>query len=485
MIKKNIAWNFLGGVMPLIVGLIIFPLIINSYGTERFGILAIAWSLVGYFSLFDMGLARALTQMVSTKLAKNDSNDEITEMIKTAFRLMWLLGIIGGVVLWFVTPWLIREILKISPSIQNESIQAFAILAVSIPLVVHTSALRGVMDALHLFKQASLIRLVMGLGTFLGPYFASLYDTSLVYAAYALVLVRLISWIMHYYAVNNTHLLKAIGSTYNTRWLKPLFSFGGWMTVSNIVGPLMVYLDRFVIAAMLGTAAVTYYVAPYEVITKLWVIPAAITGVLFPIFAKEWESNPAIAAKILNQGVSYILLIMYPIVLIAAMLSNEWLTIWLGKKFAVEGASLVGWLAAGVLVNSVAQIVYAKIQGAGRADWTAKLHLAESLPYWVILWFALKNFGIEGAAIAWFARVSIDAIGLVYVAGMLSIANRNAIQKPLMLMCVGLIPIISSIYIDELMPRLILCAIAMFLYIFLALQKLYKDKALLNFKFYN
>ena len=482
MIRKNIIWNFLGGVLPLIVGIVVFPLIIKAYGLERFGILAIAWSLVGYFSLFDMGLSRALTQTISSKLSKNDSNAEIAEMVKTAFRVMWFLGVAGGIVLWLVSPWLVRDVLSISTAVQNETIQAFAILALSIPFVVHTSALRGVMDALHLFKQASVIRMVLGLGTFLGPYFSSLYDISLVYAAYALVLVRLIGWLMHLNVVKNTSLLKTTSLSYNRKWLKPLFSFGGWMTVSNVIGPLMVYLDRFVIAALLGTAAVAYYVAPYEVITKLWIIPAAITGVLFPIFAKECELNPDVAAKILNQGVSYVLMALYPIVLVAAILSNEWLTLWLGEKFSREGAHLVGWLSAGILVNSVAQVVYAKIQGAGRADWTAKLHLAESIPYWIVLWILLKKFGIEGAAIAWFLRVSIDTFGLVYAASKLNIANIKAIKQSLILMCAGLIPIVSSIYMVDLIPRLILGTVSLIFYLLLVVQKLHKDKAFFNFK---
>ena len=45
------------------------------------------------------------------------------------------------------------------------------------------------------------------------------------------------------------------------------------MTVSNVVGPIMVYLDRFLIGALLPMAAVTQYVTPYEVVTKLTVIP--------------------------------------------------------------------------------------------------------------------------------------------------------------------------------------------------------------------
>ena len=84
MISKNIFWNLSGSVLPLLVGAVLFPLQINTYGTERFGLLAIAWSLVGYFSLFDMGLSRALTQVVSEKLNTEDASHHLPALINTA-----------------------------------------------------------------------------------------------------------------------------------------------------------------------------------------------------------------------------------------------------------------------------------------------------------------------------------------------------------------------------------------------------------------
>lgn len=280
---------------------------------------------------------------------------------------------------------------------------------------------------------------------------------------------------MHFYAVHNTALLKTKTLHYHAIWLRPLFTFGSWMTVSNIIGPLMVYLDRFVIAAMIGASAVAYYVAPYEVVTKMWAVPAAISGVLFPLFAKEWQRNPLSSAKFLNQGVTYVLIFLYPPVLLLSLFAHEWLLIWLNPEFSKNGAVIVGWLAAGVLVNSLAQIIFAKVQGAGRVDWTAKMHLLELIPYLIILWFALKQFGIAGAAFAWFLRVTIDMLGLAYAAGKLNANNKTAIAKPLLLTMLGVVPLIASIHISNLAVRFVLALTIMSIYLIIALQRLRTD----------
>jgi len=475
MIKKNILWSFLSGVLPLLVGVFIFPLIVHAYGTERFGILAISWALVGYFSLFDMGLSRALTQVISDRVAKKLDETETVEITFTAFRIMWCLGVLGGAALWGIAPWLVNKILSDASAIKQETITLFTIVSVSIPFVVHTAALRGVMEALHLFKQASLIRLVLGLGTFLGPYIATFYSSSLEYAALALVLVRLVGWLLHLYVVRNSNFLKNKSSKFNYKWLRQLLAFGGWMSVSNVIGPLMVYLDRFLIAALLGASAVSYYVAPYEVVTKLWLIPASFTGVLFPIFAKEWEVNPSVAANILNKGIVYVLILLYPAVLIISIFSNEWLSLWLGTEFSFNGSNLVRWLSAGVLVNAVTQILFAKIQGAGRADWTAKLHLAELVPYWIFLWVALKLFGLQGAALAWFLRVTVDAVGMAYAVGKLNTLNYARIKMPMLALSVGLIPILLPILVENYIFRFSLIIITGLIYGFIVWKRLVKD----------
>lgn len=477
-VKRNIVWNLLGNVLPLITGLILFPLIVAAYGLERFGLLTLAWALVGYFGLFDLGLARALTQLVSEQLAKQAPAIDVSELIHTTLRLMWLLGLLGGIVLWLASPYIVIHLLKVSQALQQETIYAFSVLALLIPIAVHTSALRGILEALHLFKTASLIRMVMGVGTFLGPYLASLYSGSLVGAIYALIVVRVVVWLMHIVAVKHSRILLVEGKRFNRRWLAPLLSFGGWMTVTNIIGPLMVYMDRFVIVSMLGAASVAYYVAPYEVVTKMLVVPVAISGVLFPLFAREWQTQPQQSALKLNQGLLYTLILLFPASLVLVYFAQEWLSIWLGAEFSAQGRIVVVWLVAGVLVNSAAQIVFAKVQGAGRSDWTAKLHLLELLPYLGLLWFALRQWGIAGAAFAWFLRTVIDMLGLLFFANKISPHNWHEVRLSVTLLLMATIILTASIFILPLTLRLMVTAAALAIYGILTIQQLRHDQVL-------
>jgi O-antigen/teichoic acid export membrane protein len=193
-----------------------------------------------------------------------------------------------------------------------------------------------------------------------------------------------------------------------------MLGYGAWLTVSNVVGPLMVYADRFVIGALLPVASVAYYSAPHEALTRLWILPAALTSALFPSFA---AAAVAEARLLYRKGVLAMLVTAVPLALVAGLLASQWMTLWLGADFASRGAPAARWLAFGVAVNCLAYIPFTLLQARGRADLTGKLHLAELPVYLAALTALVGSSGIEGAAIAWAGRCAFDAVALFVLAG--------------------------------------------------------------------
>jgi O-antigen/teichoic acid export membrane protein len=68
LLARNTLWNLVGSGAPMAVAFFCIPVLIRALGKDRFGVLTLAWALIGYASLFDLGLGRALTQLVARKL---------------------------------------------------------------------------------------------------------------------------------------------------------------------------------------------------------------------------------------------------------------------------------------------------------------------------------------------------------------------------------------------------------------------------------
>lgn len=431
-LARNVLWNLLGTGAPLLVAIFAIPMLINGLGTARFGVLTLAWMVVGYFSLFDLGLGRALTKLVAEKLGKRQS-DETPALIWTAMSLMAVLGVVGAIVVAALSPWLVGGVLKIPPELQSETLTAFYLLAASIPIVISATGLRGILEAYQRFGLVNAVRVTLGIFTFLGPVFVLPFSNSLVPVVAVLVIARLVSWCA--YVVLCLYVEPALRHSVSMHraFVKPLLNFGGWMTVTNIVGPLMVYMDRFLIGAVVSMTAVAYYATPYEVVTKLWIIPGALMGVIFPAFAATLVQDATRANRLFDRAVNYIFLSLFPLVLTIVTFAHEGLTLWLGSEFASNSSLVLQLLAVGVFINSLAHVPLGLIQGAGRPDLTAKLHLIELPFYLLILWWLLDTNGIIGAAIAWVLRVAVDTLLLFVIAHRLVSVASPFTRRPVIM----------------------------------------------------
>jgi O-antigen/teichoic acid export membrane protein len=414
-LRLNTVGNLLGNASPLLVAFFALPVLTKGLGPDRFGVLTLAWVILGYFSLFDLGLGRAMTKGVAEKIGLGQE-EHVPALVWTSLAFMTALALVGTVLTISISPWLVRDVLRIPPALEAETLHSFYALAVAIPIVTTMAGLRGVLEAKQRFDLVNAIRIPFGAFTFLGPVGVLPFSRSLLTIVAVLLIGRVLAWICHLLLC--FRVLPALRSrlTFDRSAVMPLLRFGTWISVSNIVGPLMVSVDRFVIGGMISVSAVAYYTAPYEVVTKLWMIPAAFTGVLFPAFAAAWTQDADRAAHLLRQGVKYTFLLLFPVSLVIATLGEEGLALWLGPDYAANSTRVLQWLAIGVFLNSLAQIPFALIQAAGRPDITAKLHLLE-LPFYVAaLWFLIRAAGIEGAAMAWTLRSLIDTAAVFWIA---------------------------------------------------------------------
>jgi len=184
------------------------------------------------------------------------------------------------------------------------------------------------------------------------------------------------------------------------------------MTVSNIVGPLLMYSDRFLIGAVLSVTAVAYYATPYEVVNKLLMVPMAVAGVLFPAFSTAFNCDRNRMVDLFERGCKCVFLVLFPITLILTTFAHEILQLWLGNGFAENSTRVLQLLSIGFLMNSLSLMPFNLLQGISRPDLTAKLHILELALYLPFVWWATLKYGIAGTAAAALFRVALDSVVL-------------------------------------------------------------------------
>lgn len=460
LLARNTLLNMVGQVVPMAAALVAIPLLIAHLGAARFGVLTLAWAAIGYFSLFDLGLSRALTQAVAVRLGMREEERDLTAISWTALWLMLVLGLAGTVVLALLTPWLVDHVLNIPPDLRRESLVSFYLLALSLPCVVTTAGLRGLLEAHQHFGAATALRVPLAVFTFVGPLAVLPFSTSLVPIVAVLVVGRLLTWSAYLAVCLRRYSYLGTRVTVRRRVVGPLLRYGGWLTVSNVVSPLMSSLDRFFIGAIMPLAAVAQYVTPFEVVSKLLVLPQSMMAALFPAFASGYVSDRERSALLFERALRAVVLLMFPMLFAIVLFAHEGLSLWVGSDFARASAPVLQWLAVGVFINSLAQPPVAIIQGGGRPDLTAWLHLVELPLYAAALWGLAHRFGIVGVAMAWTFRVTLDTSVLLYFAFRSVPEPRRFVERtvPGMVMVVG--TLVAAAFPHGIGAKLVLLAVA-------------------------
>lgn len=420
---RNVALNLGGQLLPMAVALVAMPLLVRHAGADRLGFLGLAWALIGYFALLDLGLSRVVTRRVAIADARGTLAGEIRILKRLCLQLFVAVAMISAL-LALIVPASAIVGKSADPVVVGEARVALLILWATLPLTVVTGLLRGALEGLQQFGRANLLRAFFGAWSFAAPLAMLSYSNALGPLTLAIAIGRALSLVAHaWMAFEALHLRQAVHvdadeADVATGGPEPLFADlfreGGWLTVSNVVGPMMVTFDRFAIAAIVSLAAASYYFVPQEVSLRMLVVPSAIATTIFPMLARA-NRDRRDHHRITQGALLAVAASCLPLCAVIGAFAEPLLSAWMGSQFAQASAQVAACLAVGLFGNCCAQVPFAWIQAAGRSDVTGKLHLIQLPVYAVLLVVLTMHFGIVGAAIAWSVRAVADA-ALLYLA---------------------------------------------------------------------
>lgn len=432
LLTKNWILNLGGQILPSIAALFTIPFLMRGMGSERFGILAIVWALLGSSAVFDLGLGRATTKFIAESLGRGDTA-KVPEFLWGALAIQCGFGVVAGVAAALAVPFLVMRLLRVSPTLTADARLSFFILTAALPLMLAAGTLRGALEAAQRFDLVNAIKMPLNISVFLLPALAVFLGLRLPVLVGALIFAWFAATFTYWFACRRC--FPAFGKRLALRraTLQPLLVYGGWVQISNVLMPSLCYLDRFFIGSMVSVAAVGYYTAPFDAIFRASILPASLTATLFPAFSTmSAGASRERLEELCMRALKSILLSLGPVLLLVAVFAHPILQLWLGSAFALRSTRVLQILAAGVFINSMAVLPFSLLQGLGRADLTAKFHLLE-LPVCIgVLWWLISRLGIEGAAIAWTARVALDAVLLfsaVFWLKLLSLRTARSVQK--------------------------------------------------------
>jgi len=408
--RRRMIWdtglNFMGLVIPLVIGLVALPFIVSGLGGERFGIFSFALAALGTFSLLDLGMPRATTKFLAERLVDGDM-EKFTKAFWTSLLSQFSLGLASGGLLMLAIPVLTGGILNVPASLIGDTRLSLLLIALQVPFVMVTSGTRGALEAGQKFVITNALKIPFSSIMFVIPLVALHLGFGLVEILFSILVARVFMSCAHLLFCFKVYPALLRFAT-DARLIRPLLAFGGWVLVANMVSTALWSIDRLFIWTIQTTAAVGFYSVPVDALNRLFIVPTSLVTVLFPTFSAITHNDGQQLAHIFAQSVRFLMLLMAPPALFFAVFARPILGLWLGQEFVTHSTLVFQIVSVTVLINSLGWIPYALLQAIGRPDLPAKFMLGEVPLFIGLLWILIQRFGIAGAAIAWLIRSTAE-----------------------------------------------------------------------------
>ena len=455
---KNSLYSFGSRVIPLFIGLVAIPILIELLGVTRFGILTLAWVFIGYSNIFDFGMSRAGVKFISNCIGENKKS-EIPQIFWTLIIVLFSMGGIIAIILYISSSDLLSVIMESNGDLESEVLYVIRLVALTLPVVLLISGLNAYLTAYQQFKWISFIQVINGSLNYLAPVFILLFFDGLVPVMITLLSIKILILGLYIFTLWQYSIDKLSSPTFSFRHMNELANYGGWVSVSNVLSPLIDYIDRFYIAFIIGAGVVAFFTTPMDVLLKLGIIPVSIASVLFPGVSNLSRTDKDKAIRFTTSGVNLTLIILFPVVVILILFAEEFLYLWVGSEFAEKSTLVAQILLIGIFLKSFTNYSVTYLHGIGKPRQTALVHVGETLVYVLVLYYAVREFELIGAAVIHTVRLSIDFCLMNLLVYRYGYKLKPNILKSTAAITLGVVLLISFIFIDDFIIKIIVSII--------------------------
>jgi O-antigen/teichoic acid export membrane protein len=319
------------------------------------------------------------------------------------------MGCVAGGLVFVFAPFLANHVFKVSAELVPEATAMFRVLALHVPVLLASQALRATLEGAQRFEISTALRIPGSLASVVIPALVAPAGGSLATILWVLLSVRVVLVLANVDAVRRVLLAGSWSMRPHLQTLREMLGYSGWVAVSAALGPALGSFDRFVVGSIVGVAGLGFYTGAAELANRFFLIPATAFAALLPALAyneaRGARDRALAACRAARRQLAAVLL---PVCLALFVFAPIVLRGWLGPDYAAQGGTALRILAVGVFLGGLAHLPLGVLYGAARPDLPAKIHVGEAVVYLPLTFALVRAFGIPGAAMSWTVRCAAD-----------------------------------------------------------------------------
>lgn len=405
-VGRDTGYNLVAALTPALFSIVVTPLYLHAIGPERYGVLAIYWGIVAALGFTSLGMGPA----VAYQLARTEGAPATvsSRLVWTALTLALAASLLGVLLVVAIGRIYFGRFFPPAPGIGSEIRNALPLLALMLPLAVLAGVLNGALQGTQRFRALSAIIVVNSAISLVIP-LAAAYFIGVQLNVLVLSSVCASGAVLIFQFLASARLIRlAVRPELSLADAKALLGYGGWMSATALIAPLVLLIDRFVIGALRGPTAVAIYVLPYSLVQQMVFLPASLSSAILPRLAPLPPGEEA--QQLQSSSLRWLNGMLTPLAIVAIALATPFFRLWIGPELGSAASPVAVILLVGAWSHGIGHIPSTVLIARGRPDLLTKLLLAYLIPYVVLLYFATERFGIIGAAAVWTLRAAFDPV---------------------------------------------------------------------------
>ena len=397
---RNVFFNLASQALILGTSFITTPYIVNKLGADSYGVVILLSTILGYLNFLDLGLSGALTRYL-TECASVYDWERFRRLLWSSLIFYASISSIVATLLLIIPSRLILHVINIPPSLHDAFMRAFLIGIAAWVIGLLTLPPHAVLWAYHRLDMASFSVLISGT---LQP----ILTVTTLFLGYGIVGVSIATLLTHVTVLittiwMSTRLHRSWGKPlWDPQSLKPLFRYGGWLTLAQVVTQVVGSLDKILIGTYLSPASVGYYNISTSLPLKLWIIHGAFVSSAFPLIVslKAHSASSTEVFHLVSRFAKSILLLLSPFALFFIFFGHTFLSTWINETYARNGLFCIMLASVYSLISGFSNIFHALLRAWERPDLSTKAYLFATLGYLPLLYVFIRWLGISGGALA-------------------------------------------------------------------------------------
>jgi O-antigen/teichoic acid export membrane protein len=390
-LRRNSVFGAIGFVVPTLVLLVAYPYVLRHLGETAMGLYLLSATVSGSLAFLEFGVSTATTKLLAERLAEDDAQG-VADVIVTSLVFYGLLGVVGLATFWFLAPWLAARA-GAGPELEQAAVWVLRIAALQFVPAYANGVLGSAMKGFQRFDwstlQASALTSLAWGGSVAGIAYLQL---GVIGVAGTTLLFTLVTCAGSFFVVARLGASRGVDvwrGRASRRTLRQMFGFGVFMAVNGIAGVLMYQVQTWLLAALMGAAAVTVYSTALQLTSKINGLMNAMFEPVMPVAAALSRTGDPAGLPSLRKaydkamGASLVLSVGGAVALY--FIGPPFISFWLRSSIDAEVGTIIRILCVGLAVNGATPVAYHLMNGLGRPATNTIFMLASIALFYAIL----------------------------------------------------------------------------------------------------